>query len=50
MSTYRAVVVDPNAEAKLVIQEVEAVAPAPGEAVVQVAAISLNRGEVADVA
>ena len=50
MSTYRAVVVDPNVEAKLVIQEVEAVAPAPGEAVIQVAAISPESGRGADVA
>lgn len=46
MSANRAVVVAPNAAGKLVIQDVDAPAPLAGEAVVQVEAVSLNRGEV----
>jgi NADPH:quinone reductase len=46
MSTIRAVVVDPEVNTKLVIQEVEETSPLPNEAVIQVEAISLNRGEV----
>lgn len=42
----RAVVVDPEAPGRLRIGEVDPPSPAPSEAVVQVAAISLNRGEV----
>jgi NADPH:quinone reductase len=46
MSTIRAVVVAPNAPARLEIDRVEAPTPAPTAALVRVAAISLNRGEV----
>jgi NADPH:quinone reductase-like Zn-dependent oxidoreductase len=42
----RAVVVDPSVEGRLVLQEVERATPLPNEAIVQVASISLNRGEV----
>jgi NADPH:quinone reductase-like Zn-dependent oxidoreductase len=41
-----AVVVDPSATGRLVLREVEEPVPGPAEAVVSVAAISLNRGEV----
>lgn len=46
MSTIRAVVVDPEAPERLAIREVAPPTPAPSEALVRVAAISLNRGEV----
>lgn len=46
MNTTRAIVVAPDAPGRLAIREVEAAAPAPSEAVIRVAAISLNRGEV----
>ncbi len=46
MPTVRAVVVDPNATAHLTLADVESAMPGPSEAVIRVAAISLNRGEV----
>ncbi|GHO94292.1 oxidoreductase [Reticulibacter mediterranei] len=46
MSSIRAVVVDPNVPGRLAIKEVEAPQVSPSEALVQVEAISLNRGEV----
>ncbi len=47
MSSIRAIVVDPEIPGRLAIKEVEAPQPSPSEAIVQVEAISLNRGEVA---
>jgi len=46
VTTNRAVVVDPEAPGRLVIQSVRPSSPERGEAVVRVRAISLNRGEV----
>ena len=46
MEQIRAVVVDTNAEERLVVQNVPAPSPSPSEALVRVAAISLNLGEV----
>lgn len=42
----QAVVVDPSVAGRLVIREVENSLPLPNEAIVRVASISLNRGEV----
>lgn len=46
MRSIRAIVVDPDVAGRFVIKEVEAPQPGPSEALVQVEAISLNRGEV----
>jgi NADPH:quinone reductase len=46
MSFIRAIVVDPEVPGRLAIKEVEAPQPGPSEVLVQVEAISLNRGEV----
>jgi NADPH:quinone reductase-like Zn-dependent oxidoreductase len=46
MSTIRAVVVDPEVAGRLAIKEVEAPQPNSSQAIIQVDAISLNRGDV----
>src|SRR6059058_1232634 len=46
MSSIRAIVVDPDARGRLAIKEVEAPQAGPSEALVQVEASSLNRGDV----
>lgn len=46
MSTIRAIVVDPAAPNRLAFREVAAPTPAPNEALIRLAALSLNRGEV----
>jgi NADPH2:quinone reductase len=45
MSSIHAVVFDPNVAGQFAIKEVEAPQPSPSEALVQVEAISLNRGD-----
>src|SRR5438046_6773483 len=45
MSSLRAIVVDPEVPGRLTIKEVEEPQAGPSEALVQVEAISLNRGE-----
>ncbi|GHO61537.1 oxidoreductase [Ktedonobacter sp. SOSP1-52] len=46
MSSIRAIVVDPDVAGRLAIREVAAPEPDPGQALIQVEAVSLNRGEV----
>jgi NADPH:quinone reductase len=46
MEQIRAVVVDPGAQGRLVIRPVPAPTPSPSQALVRVAAVSLNLGEV----
>jgi NADPH:quinone reductase len=46
MEQVRAVVVNPHIEGRLTVQQVPAASPLASEALVQVAAISLNLGEV----
>jgi NADPH2:quinone reductase len=50
MSMMRAVVVEVGSPNRLVLREVEEASPGPSEALIRVAAVSLNRGEVRRVA
>src|SRR5580700_872781 len=45
-ATVRAVVTDPEAPLRLVLRDVPRPEPGPGEALVRVETVSLNRGEV----
>lgn len=45
MSSIRAIVIDPAVPGRFAIKEVAAPRPGPSEALIQVEAISLNRGE-----
>jgi len=49
LNSIRAIVVDPSVTGRLAINEVESPKAGPSEALVEVQAISLNRGEVRDV-
>src|SRR5260370_17033572 len=46
MTPIRALIVDHNAPGHLALREVDAPSPAPSQALVRVAAVSLNAGEV----
>ena len=46
MSMMRAVVVEVGSPNRLVLREIEEVSPGPSEALIRIAAVSLNRGEV----
>ena len=48
MSSIRAIVVDPSVTGRLAIDDVESPRAGLSQALVQVEAISLNRGEVRD--